>query len=160
MVNVHGKYTENAINNTAYGPDGSDVCDASAEEKLRYLDASKHKQKKATSAVSSAEISKSDTAGDTGVPVKSLPVSSRGEQSVRDTSSGDRGRSDSRSEKGRERTDRQEEREGSEKSSDRGSSRKTDSQRSERRVRATKDEERIDNEEADQQMMIWKFAIE
>jgi len=60
MVNVHGKYTENAINNTAYGTDGSDVRDATAEEKIRYLDANKHKGKKATSAVSSAEISKSD----------------------------------------------------------------------------------------------------
>jgi len=128
-VNVHGKYTDNAINNTAYRTNGSDVRDTTTEEKLLYLEANKHKLKKATSAVSSAEISKSDTAADAAVPIKPQPISFRGEQSVQDLSSGDRGRSDSRSEKGREKTNRQEERGSSGKSSDRGSSRKTDSQK-------------------------------
>jgi len=154
MVNIHGKYTNNAVNNAAYRSDGSDVRDATAEEKLRYLDANKHKRKKATSAVSSAEISKSDTAVDAEIPVKSHPVFTRGKQSLQDTSSGDRCRSDSRSEKGRERSDRNEEREISGKSSDRSSSRKIEGQKSECRARATEDEEGIDNEEADQRMMI------
>jgi len=154
MVIVHGKYTDNAINNTAYRTDGSDVRDATAEEKLRYLDANKHKRKKATSAVSSVEPSTSETTGDDGAPAKSHPVSSRGEQNVRDPSSGDCGRSDSRSEKGRGRTDKHDERGSPGKSSDRGSARKTGSHNFDRRTKVTEVDEGIDNEEADQRMMI------
>jgi len=154
MVNVHGKYTDNAINNTAYRTDGSDDRDATAEEKLRYLDANKHKRKKGTGAVSSAEPSTSETTGDAGAPAKSHPVSSRGEQSVWDPSSGDRGRSDSRSEEGRGRTEKHDVRGSSGKSSDRGSSRKTGSHNSDRRTKVTEVDQGIDNEEADQRMMI------
>jgi len=86
MVNVYGKYTENAVNNAAYRTDGSDVRDATTEEKLRYLDANKHKRKKAVGTVSSGELSKSDTAVDAEVPPKSRPVSTCGKQSEQDTS--------------------------------------------------------------------------
>jgi len=51
MVNAHGKYPDNAVNKTTYRTDGSNVRDATAEEKLRYLDANKHKRKKAVEAV-------------------------------------------------------------------------------------------------------------
>jgi len=86
MVNVHGNYTKNAVNNAAYQTDGSDVRDATAEEKLQYLDANKHKRKKAGGTVLSGELSKSDTAVDAEVPPKSRPMSTRGEQSEQDTS--------------------------------------------------------------------------
>jgi len=152
MVNVHGKYTDNANNNTAYQTDGSDVRDATAKEKLRYLDANKHKRKKATSTVESAETSKSDTAVGADIPVKPLPIPSRGEQRAGDISSSDGGRSDSKS-TGRERADGKDERGSSGKSSDRGSSRKDGSQKSERRARTTEKEEKNDNDEEDQQMM-------
>jgi len=131
----------------------SDVRNATAEEKLRYLDANKHKRKKATSTVSSAEFSKRDTAVDTEIPVKPHPIPSRGEQSARDMSSGDRGRSDSKNEKGRERTDKNHERGGSGKSSECGSSRKAERQKSERRARATEEEGGKNNDEEDQRMM-------
>jgi len=154
MVNVHGKYTDNAINNTAYRSDGSDVRDATAEEKLRYLDANKHKRKKVTSTVASAGISKSKTAVDAEIPVQSHPIPPRGEQSTRDMSSGDRSRSDSRSERGRDRIDRNDDRGSSGKSSDRGSSRKVESYKSERRAKATEEEGGNDNDEEDQRMMM------
>jgi len=154
MVNVHGKYTDNAINNTAYRTDGSDVRDATAEEKLRYLDANKHKRKKATSTVTSSEIGKSDTAADPEIPAKPLPISSRGKHSARDDrSSGDRDRSDSRSENRRERTDRNDERGSSGKSSERDSSRKAENQKSGSRARATEEVKGNDNDEADQRMI-------
>jgi len=136
MVNVHGKFTDSAINNTAYRTDGSDVRDATAEEKLRYFDANKHKRKKATSTVEPAETSKSDMAVGAEVPVKPLPIPSRGEQRARDMSSGDGPRSDSKR-TGRERTDRKDERGDSGKSSDRGSSRRDDSQKLEHRPKVT-----------------------
>jgi len=94
MVNVHGKYTENAVNNAAYLTDGSDVRDATAKEKLRYLDANKHKRKKAVGTVSSGELSKSVTAVDTDASSKSPPVSAREERSEQDTSAGDKGKSE------------------------------------------------------------------
>jgi len=74
-VNVHGKFPENAINNTAYNTNGSDVRDATAEEKIRYLDANKHKQKKAVDAASSGEASQSSTMVATKAPPKARSAS-------------------------------------------------------------------------------------
>jgi len=145
MVNVHGKFTDSAINNTAYRTDGSDVRDATAEEKLRYLDANKHKRKKATSTVNSTETSKSDTAVGAEIPTKPFPIPFPGEWRARDLSSGDGPRSDSKS-TGRERADRKDGRGSSGKSSDRGSSRRDESQKSERRARATEKEGGNDND--------------
>jgi len=36
IVNAHGKFAENAINNTAYNTNGLDVREATAVEKIRY----------------------------------------------------------------------------------------------------------------------------
>jgi len=124
MVNVHGKYTENAVNNVAYRTDGSDVRDATAEEKLRYLDANKHKHKKAVGTVSSGELSKIDTAENTDASSKSRPVSARGEQSERDASACDKGKSGISKKKCRESSRKNEDKENVRRSSDRESSQK------------------------------------
>jgi len=46
MVNVHEKYPDGAVNKAAYSTDGSNVRDATEEEKVRYCDANKHCRKK------------------------------------------------------------------------------------------------------------------
>jgi len=79
MVSAHGKFPENAINNTAYITNGSDVREATAEERIRYRDANKHKKKKALDVDSSTEPSRSGTVVATKESTKSRPGSGQGE---------------------------------------------------------------------------------
>jgi len=89
MVNVHEKYPDGAVNKVAYSTDGSNVRDATEEEKVRYRDANKHRRKKVDEKSSSSEPSASHTIllGETAAPA--LPASARTERSI-DNSSGDR----------------------------------------------------------------------
>jgi len=151
MVNVHGKYTENAVNNTAYRTDGSDIRDATAEEKLQYLDANKHKRKKAIGTVSSGELSKVDTAENTDASSKSRPTSARGEQSGRDVSGGDREKGKTSTEKSRGTSRKNGDEESVAKSSDRKSSRKRGSR--EHSTKTARNSEGGDDEDEDQRMM-------
>jgi len=57
MVNAHGKHPGGATNSGDYQADGSNLRDATAEEKVRYLNANKHKRKTAVETVSSDDRS-------------------------------------------------------------------------------------------------------
>jgi len=151
MVNVHGKYTENAVNNTAYRTDGSDIRDATAEEKLRYPDANKHKRKKGVGTASSGDLSKVDTAENIDASSKSRPMSARGEQSGRDVSGGDTEKCKISSEKSRGTSRKNADEESVAKSSDRESSRKRESR--EHSTKTARNSEGGDNEDEDQRMM-------
>jgi len=62
MVNVHVKYPEGAINGAAYSTDGSNVRDATEEEKVRYRNADKHRRKGVEEKSSANEPSQNNTA--------------------------------------------------------------------------------------------------
>jgi len=151
MVNVHGKYTENAVNNVAYRTDGSDVRDATAEEKLRYLDANKHKRKKVVGTVSSGELSKVDTAENTDVSSMSRPASARGERKERDVSAGDGGKSRTSTKRSRGSSGKNAEEKSVTKSIDCESSRKRDSR--EHGTKTTRKSEGGGDEDKDQRLM-------
>jgi len=76
MVNVHEKYPDGAVNKAAYSTDGSNVRDATEEEKVRYRDANKHRRKKVDEKSSSSEPSRSGT----GVPAEA-PLGAGGSSS-------------------------------------------------------------------------------
>jgi len=91
MVNVHEKYPDGAVNKAAYSTDGSNVRDATEEEKVRYRDANKHSRKKVDEKSSSSEPSAS-TSGLVGVATApARPASARAKRSTDNASSGDRG---------------------------------------------------------------------
>jgi len=90
MVNVHEKYLDGAVNKAAYSTDGSNVRDATEEEKVRYRDANKHRRKKVDEKSSSSEPSASKTIllGVAVAPAR--PASARAERSIDYAPSGDR----------------------------------------------------------------------
>jgi len=147
MVNApRRKYSGNAVNKTTYRTDGSDVRDATAEEKLRYLDANKHKRKKAVEAVSSGEQSGSSTAVVSGDLSKTRSVSIRDERGGGDASSGDRSGNNQKKDKDRV---------SSGKGGERESLRQKEGRESERsrRTAVTAVEEEPNKEEADRQIL-------
>jgi len=77
MVNVHEKYPEGAVNKAAYSTDGSNVRDATEEEKIRYRDANKHRRKKVDEKSSSSEPSHSCIAVQSVEISKARPASTR-----------------------------------------------------------------------------------
>jgi len=90
MVNVHEKYPDGAVNKAAYLTDGSNVHDATEEEKVRYRDANKHRPKKVDEKSSFSEPSVSNTVLLTGAPRPAWPASVHAEQSTGNAFPGDR----------------------------------------------------------------------
>jgi len=148
MVNVHGKYPEGAVNKTAYSTDGSNVRDATEEEKVRYRDANKHQRKKPVDGKSSSsEPSQSGTALTLLDTAKARPASAREARGDGDVSSGDRGGANRTEERGRENCSTGGGRGDAKKRDDRESSRN----RSDRRTRTAEKEaasgNKLDEEE-------------
>jgi len=115
MVNAHGKYPGGATNSANYQADGSDVRDATAEEKVRYLNANKHKLKTAVETVSSDDRSRSSARVVPEPMTKERHIAVRGERGGGDMSSSERDSRDSKKNKHRD-----DSRGGSERDSSRG----------------------------------------
>jgi len=153
MVNVLGKFPENAINNTAYNTNGSDVREATAEERIRYRDANKHKKKRALDVDSSTEPSRSGIVVATKESTKSRSVSTQGEWKEGGASSTAKTATDKNPSGGRDR---------SRDSDSRDSSRRRESRESERGRAPSKEavtsvglgrHQEVDEEEADRREM-------
>jgi len=87
MVNVHEKYPDGA-NKAAYSSNGSNVRDATEEEKVRYRDANIHRRKKVDEKFSSSEPSASNTVLLAGATTPARPASAGAERSTDNVSSG------------------------------------------------------------------------
>jgi len=153
MVNVHEKYPDGAVNKAAYLTDGSNVRDATEEEKVRYRDTNKHRRKKVDEKSSSSEPSVSNTVLVAGEPTPARPASARAEQSTGNASSGDKSGGNCVKDVECDRSRNRGELEKSQKSNDRGGARAQEGRESALNRAATTSGGELDEEEADRRKM-------
>jgi len=154
MVNVHEKYPEGAVNKTAYSTDGSNIRDATEDEKIRYRDANKHRRKvPVEEKSSSSEPSHSGTALAHADTTKARPASAREVRGGRGASSDDRGVANSTKEIGRKSKSTEGEHGSTNKRDDREASRGHSDRESQKSGRETIEDVEPDEEEIDRRKM-------
>jgi len=152
MVNVHEKYPDGAVNKAAYSTDGSNVRDATEEEKVRYRNANKHRRKKVDEKSSSSEPSASNTVFLEGATAPARYASARAERSTDNVSSGGPSGGNPRKDKSR---DKSRNKSNNEKGDDRGGARAQETRDSSRNRTTTTlgggpDEEKADRREMEE----------